>query len=394
MCDYKFIGEHLLEINNLSDNHFTYTIHRKQIMNFDPLKPFNNIPMLPPKVDLETKKVMRQLSESNRFLAELKGVAKTIPNRSILISTLVLQEAKDSSEIENIVTTHDELYKSEIFVEQNKNPAIKEVQRYASALEQGYELIKDDKLLTINRIIEIQKVLEDNDAGIRRVTGTNLKNTKTDEVIYTPPDDPLTMDKALSNLEKYVNNPDMHDLNPLIKMAVIHYQFETIHPFYDGNGRTGRIMNVLYLVINDLLEMPVLYLSRFIVENKSEYYRLLNEVRINDSWEDWILFMLKAVEITSKQSIELVKSIGQLMANFKKKIRDELPRIYSQDLLNLIFKYPYTKIDHVIKSLGVTRITASKYLEALTDKGLLVKHKIGKQNYYINDQLMDIFLKR
>lgn len=363
-------------------------------MNFDPLKPFNRIPMLPPEVDIETREVMRQLSNSSRFLAELKGIAKTIPNRSILISTLVLQEAKDSSEIENIVTTHDELYKSEIFVEQVKNPAIKEVRRYVSALVQGYELIKDDKLLTMNRIIEIQKVLEDNDAGIRRVTGTNLKNTKTDEVIYTPPDDPLVIDNALSNLEKYVNNPDMHDLNPLIKMAVIHYQFETIHPFYDGNGRTGRIMNVLYLVINDLLEMPVLYLSRFIVENKAEYYRLLNEVRINDSWEEWILFMLKAVEITSKQSIELVKSIGQLMANFKKKIRDELPRIYSQDLLNLIFKYPYTKIDHVVKTLGVTRITASKYLEELTNKGLLIKHKIGKQNYYINDQLMGIFLKR
>lgn len=363
-------------------------------MLFDPVKPFNSIPLLPPEFDLETKVILKQLAVAHRYLAELKGIAQTIPDRSILIRTLALQEAKDSSAIENIITTHDELYKSDLFADQFESPAAKEVHRYAKALVQGFNLIKDDKLLTVNRIIEIQKVLEDNDAGVRKIPGTVLKNTKTGETIYTPPDDPRVIIEALSNLEKYINDDEFHKVDPLIKMAVIHYQFETIHPFFDGNGRTGRIINVLYLVLNHLLEMPVLYLSRYIIENKPEYYELLNEVRTKNSWEAWVLFFLFGVSITSMKSIVLIKSMKALMREYETKIGNELPKIYSQDLLNLLFGHPYTKIEYVMNDLKVTRITATKYLNQLTDIGLLTKHKLGRNIYFVNDSLFDLFVKK
>jgi len=363
-------------------------------MLFDPAKPFNSMPLLPPEFELETKVILKQLAVSHRYLAELKGIAQTIPNRSILISTLALQEAKDSSAIENIITTHDELYKSDLFADQFESPAAKEVRRYAKALVQGFNLIKNDKLLTVNRIIEIQKVLEDNDAGVRKIPGTVLKNTKTGETIYTPPDDLRVIIEALSNLEKYINDDKFHEVDPLIKMAVIHYQFETIHPFFDGNGRTGRIMNVLYLVANDLLEMPVLYLSRFIIEYKADYYRLINEVRTKNNWEEWVLFILFAVQITAIDSIKLILKIKILMSEYKTKIRSELPKIYSQELLNLLFRHPYTKIEYVMNDLKVTRITATKYLNQLTDNGLLTKHKLGRNIYFVNDALFDLFVKK
>jgi Fic family protein len=363
-------------------------------MSINPENPFNSIPHLPPEFDLETKSVLKQLAVSHRYLAELKGIAQTIPNRSILINTLTLQEAKESSAIENIITTHDELYKSDLFADQIENPAAKEVHRYAKALTQGFNLILEDKLLTVNRIVEIQKVLEDNDAGIRKLPGTILKSTKTGETIYTPPDDPRVVVEALSNLEKYINDEEFHKVDPLIKMAVIHYQFESIHPFYDGNGRTGRIINVLYLVLNNLLETPVLYLSRFIIENKSDYYRLLNEVRTKNNWEEWVMFFLNGVQITAINSINLIKEIKWLMSEYKTKIRSELPKIYSKDLLNLLFRHPYTKIDFVIRVLKVTRITATKYLNELTEKGLLTKHKLGRNIYFVNDRLFELFVKK
>jgi Fic family protein len=363
-------------------------------MLFDPAKPFNSMPLLPPEFDLETKVILKQLIVAHKNLAELKGIVQTIPDRSILIRTLALQEAKDSSAIENIITTHDELYKSNLFADEIDSPAAKEVSRYAKALVQGFNLIKDDKLLTVNRITEIQKVLEDNDAGIRRIPGTVLKNTKTGETIYTPPDDPRVIFDALSNLAKYINDDEFHKVDPLIKMAVIHYQFETIHPFFDGNGRTGRIMNVLYLVANDLLEMPVLYLSRFIIEYKADYYRLINEVRTKNNWEEWVLFILFAVQITAIDSIKLILKIKILMSEYKTKIRSELPKIYSQELLNLLFRHPYTKIEYVMNDLKVTRITATKYLNQLTDNGLLTKHKLGRNIYFVNDALFDLFVKK
>lgn len=359
-------------------------------MLFDSVKPFNSMPLLPPEFELETKIVLKQLSVSHRHLAELKGIAQTIPNRAILISTLALQEAKDSSAIENIITTHDQLYKSDLFADQYESPAAKEVHRYARALVQGFNLIKDDKLLTVNRIIEIQKFLEDNDAGIRKIPGTVLKNSRTGETIYTPPDDPSVIIEALNNLEKYINDEEFHKVDLLIKMAVIHYQFETIHPFFDGNGRTGRIINVLYLVLHNLLEMPILYPSRFIIENKADYYRLINEVRTKNNWGEWVLFFLFGIQITAIDSIKLILEIKMLMSEYKIKIRSELPKIYSQDLLNLLFKHPYTKIEYVMNDLKVTRITATKYLNQLTDNGLLTKHKPGRNLYYVNEPLLEL----
>jgi len=363
-------------------------------MFFDPTKPFNSIPLLPPEFELETKEVLKQLAVSHRYLAELKGIAQTIPNRTILISTLALQEAKNSSAIENIITTHDELYKSDLFSDQFESPASKAVHRYSKALIHGYNLVKDDKILSLNKILAIQQILEDNDAGIRKLPGTVLKNTRTGVTTYTPPDNPDVILNALGNLERYINDPDIHKVDPLIKMAVIHYQFEAIHPFFDGNGRTGRIINVLYLVLNNLLEMPVLYLSRYIIENKADYYRLLNEVRTKNNWEEWILYMLTAVQVTAEDSIILIKEIKALISEYKFKMRGELPKIYSQDLLNLLFRHPYTKIEFVMNDLGVSRITATKYLNELTEKGLLTKNKLGRNIYYVNKPLFDLFVTK
>ena len=231
---------------------------------------------LPPKTNLETKKILKKAIQANRALAKLNGVAKIIPNSQILINSLVLQEAKDSSEIENIITTHDELYRASVDISNISNET-KEVQNYSKALLLGYNLVKDNELLLKKYIVAIQKELEQNDAGIRRQSGTVLKNEQTDEVIYTPPQEFELIDRLMSDLERYINEPN--DIDPLINMAIIHYQFESIHPFYDGNGRTGRIINILYLILNDLLDIPILYLSRYIIKNKADYYRLLQEVR-------------------------------------------------------------------------------------------------------------------
>jgi len=247
---------------------------------------------------------------ANRALANLNGVARIIPNSAILINSLVLQEAKDSSAIENIITTHDELYRANLDIESVTNEA-KEVQNYKEALLRGFSLVQEYKLLLNKHIIEIQSVLEKNSAGVRKQAGTNLKNTLTGEVIYTPPQDYATIQELLTNLEKYINEPN--EIDPLVNMAIIHYQFESIHPFYDGNGRTGRIINILYLILQDLLDIPVLYLSRYIITHKADYYRLLQEVRTDDKWEEWILYMLEAVEQTSLETIELINSISDLM---------------------------------------------------------------------------------
>ena len=233
-------------------------------------------PKLPLKKDIETKEILKATINANRALAKLNGVSKIIPNSNILINSLALQEAKDSSEIENIITTHDELYQADLDLK-NMTNATKEVQNYKNALLKGFELVKEHKLLLKKYIVEIQQELEQNDAGVRKQSGTNLANAKTGEVIFTPPQDYETIQELLDNLEKYIN--ESNDIDPLINMAIIHYQFETIHPFYDGNGRTGRIINILYLILNDLLDIPILYLSSYIIKNKADYYRLLQEVR-------------------------------------------------------------------------------------------------------------------
>lgn len=349
-----------------------------------------SISLLPLEMNLETKKVLKKLVKAHQALAELKGVASTIPNESIFINTLSLQEAKDSSEIENIITTHDEMFRSNQQEQQFASLAAKEVHSYASALKHGFEAVRKTELLTNNTILDIQSIIEENNAGFRKVPGTSLKNDTTGEVIYTPPQHPDQIIKLMKNLERFINDDSLSEDDPLIKMAIIHYQFESIHPFYDGNGRTGRIINILYLVKQKLLNIPVLYLSRYINHSKKDYYDFLQGVRSNQAWEDWILYLLDGVEKTSLQTITLIKKIKNLMQNTKNKMRSELPKIYSQDLLNNLFRHPYTKITFVMKDLDVSRPTASKYLEQLVELGLLTKHQIGKDNYYLNDQLFNL----
>ncbi|MEI8300954.1 MAG: Fic/DOC family N-terminal domain-containing protein, partial [Chlamydiota bacterium] len=339
---------------------------------------------------LETKPILKKLTKAHQALAELKGITGIIPNQSILINTLSLQEAKDSSAIENIITTHDELYTSDVSAKKFTSHAAKEVYSYATALKNGYEKVKKDKLLLNSHILEIQETLENNKAGFRKLPGTTLKNDQTGEVVYTPPQDANQILFLMTNLEKFINNNNLSSHDPLVKMAVIHHQFESIHPFYDGNGRAGRIINILYLVQQGLLNTPVLYLSRYINQNKQKYYELLQAVREQAAWENWILYILEGVEQTSYKTVQLIQDIRDLMQHHKHKIRNELPKIYSQDLLNNLFKHPYTKIEFVMEELQIHRNTASKYLEELTQVGLLDKHKIGKDSFYLNTSLFNL----
>ena len=348
---------------------------------------------LPLDKDIETKIILKKLASAHRALAELKGVVSTIPNENILINTLGLQEAKDSSAIENIITTQDDIYKAELNLEGFKSLNAKEVQNYISALKKGFSLIKQKEILTNNDIIQIQSELEKNNAGFRKVPGTALKNATTGEVVYTPPQDYETILDLMKNLEQFINDNSLSDFDPLVKMAIIHYQFESIHPFYDGNGRTGRIINVLYLVMNNLLDLPILYLSRYIIENKGNYYKFLQEVRETENWEDWILYMLNAVEQISKETLVLIGEIKKLMAEYKNTLRNNY-KFYSHELLNNLFKHPYTKIEFIENDLGVSRITASKYLNKLAKDGLLRKEKLGTGNYYINERLTEILKKQ
>lgn len=348
---------------------------------------------LPPLNFEETTAILKKLALAHRQLAELKGIAVSIPNQSILIETLALQEAKYSSAIENIITTQDAMFKQQVLGDVVSDPAAKEVSQYSDALKFGFELVKQNHLLTINHILEIHTRLAPASQGIRKLPGTQLINPATREVVYTPPQDYETVRQLMDNLVKYLNEPEIHEIDPLIKMAIIHYQFESIHPFYDGNGRVGRIINVLYLVLSDLLRLPILYLSRYIIRNKNEYYTLLRTLPETGNWEPWVLYMLDAVEQTSKETIVLINAIRELMLQYKHGIREKLPKIYSQDLINNLFRHPYTKIDFVMRDLKVTRPTASKYLGALVKNGFLQKAKIGTSNYYINTSLFNLFAK-
>ncbi len=348
---------------------------------------------LPLSVDLETKKVLKALPAAHAALAELKGIASTIPNQSILINTLGLQEAKDSSAIENIITTYDNLYKSELNLDGFNSQEAKEVQNYISALKRGFELISENNLLTTNTILQIQEVLEDNKAGFRKLPGTALKNAATGTTIYTPPQDYEDILRFMANLERYINDSAIQDCDPLIKMAIIHFQFESIHPFYDGNGRTGRILNILYLILEKLQTLPILYLSNYIINHKPDYYRILQEVREENLWEEWIVFMIKGVEETSRETIGLIAKIQNLMLDYKHRLRDNY-KFYSQELLNNLFKHPYTKIEFVVNDLGVSRLTAANYLNKLSEDKMLRKERIGTGNYYINVELFELLTKR
>lgn len=352
----------------------------------------HQIPKLPLSQDVETKAVLKQAAKAHRRLAELKGVALTIPNEQILISTLTLQEAKDSSAIENIITTHDEIFRAELYIENLRSPAAKEVQNYANALKKGFALVRKNKILTTSFILQIQEELEQNKAGFRKLPGTALKNQQTGETVYTPPQDYDTIVDLMQNLEVFINDDTISDFDPLVKLAIIHHQFESIHPFYDGNGRTGRIINILYLVTQNLLDLPILYLSRHIIQHKADYYQHLQHVRETQHWEPWLLFMLQGIEQTAVQTISLIENIKRLMMDYKQRIRTQFPKIYSQELLNNLFSHPYTKIEFVEEALGVTRKTAAGYLKELVDAGFLTLLKMGRSNFYLNQSLFNLFL--
>lgn len=348
------------------------------------------LPPLPPQAEIETIAILKQLSQSHRYLAELKGTSKTIPNESILINTLTLQEAKDSSEIENIITTHDDLYKENILID-TKKPASKEVYNYAQGLKLGFEIVRKEQLLLNKHILTVQKELLANNAGFSTQAGTKLVNSQW-QTVYTPPQNATVVLDLMSNLEKFINDSEFSNLDPLIKMAIIHYQFESIHPFYDGNGRTGRIINILYLVLQELLDIPILYLSRYITQNKAEYYQVLQDVRTKEDWEQLVLYFLKGIEITAKETIDLITNISNLMQQYKTDIQEKLPKIYSQDLINILFKNPYTKIEFVERELKISKRTAQNYLDSVAENGFLEKTKIGKSNYYMNNALIKVLM--
>ena len=345
--------------------------------------------MLPYKnVNLKTNKILEQLTLSSRALAELKGYSNTIPNMHILINAVTINEAKDSSAIENIVTTHDDIYK--VLTESGyKEENAKEVVDYRNAIWLGYEQIKKDGYINTNTIVKIQGTIEHNNAGIRKLPGTELKNSITGETIYTPPQSEQEIIAYLINLENFINN-NKDGIDPLIKVCLVHYQFESIHPFYDGNGRTGRILNILYLVLNNLIDSPILYLSKYINRTKQEYYKLFNEVRDNNNFEDWILYILKGIEITSKETITLIEKIQNEMKNYKEEFRSKLPKIYSKELLESLFYEVYTKISYIEKACNVTRLTASSYLNQLEEVGLLESEKIGRERLYKNTRLIKL----
>lgn len=352
-------------------------------------KPYNDLPFLPPKVELESHTILKQLVQSHKALAELKGYSELLPDKTLLLNTITLQEAKESSAIENIITTHDELYKSLILPKDKIDKTTKEVLNYRKSLWLGYEAVMKHKLITTNIIIEIQKTLEQNDAGIRKLPCTKLMNDKTQEIIYTPPEGENIILNLLTNLEYYINNNDDFT-DPLIKLAVLHYQFESIHPFYDGNGRTSRILNVLYLVLNELLDSPILYLSKYIIQTENDYYRLLQEIRTRNGWHEWILYILEGIEQTSKSTLSLIKRINNLKDSSIELVKSKLPNVYSKELIELLFTNVYTKIGILVEKEIASRNIASKYLNSLVEIGFLSKKKIGKETIFINKPLFDL----
>ena len=341
---------------------------------------------IPSPAKLEVKAVWQRLAEAHRHLAELKGLCESLPNRAILLDTLAIQEAKDSSEIENIITTHDELYAYD--QSSSASPAAKEVQNYVAALKDGFTDVVNSGLIRMSTILRVQEQVEQNNAGFRKLPGTVLKNQATGATVYEPPQDAVLIEKLMTQLVAFIHADD--DYDPLLRMAIAHHQFESIHPFYDGNGRTGRILNLLMLQREGLMELPVLYLSRYITSTKVQYYQLLQSTRETQGWVDWCVYILKGVALTARSEVRLIKQLRELMQTTKHRLRKELPKLYSQELLNNLFRYPYTKIEFVENDLGVSRITAAKHLDALVAAGYAEKKKIGRTNFYINRPLFTL----
>lgn len=359
-----------------------------QPMNLDPNQPYNDLPKLPPQVDIETKNILKASISANKALAELKGLAQTIPNQSIFINTISLKEAQYSSEIENIVTTTDELYQALSVSDQALSPEAKEVMRYRSALWEGHALLSKTGLITTNVLNATQEKLLENNAGIRTIPGTALKNAIKGETIYTPPSGKEVIQNKLKNLEDYIHTDD---IDPLIKLALIHYQFEAIHPYYDGNGRTGRILNVLYLVQQGLIDLPILYMSHYIIQNKKEYYGLLRNVTFKQDFEPWILYMLKGIEESAKETISKIKAIQKLMIETTEEIKKNFPKFYSKELVEVLFHQPYCKIKFLEENNIAKRQTGAEYLKQLEDAGILSSKKVGRETLFLNVRLFELF---
>lgn len=349
-------------------------------------KPYNELPLLPPKVNLELPEILKKAIKATRALGELKGAGKNIPNQAILINAIALQEAKESSEIENIFTTHDELYRA--FEDQEKVTDLhtKEVLRYQEALWYGYNSLVKKPLLTTNLFVELVQIIKQNQAGIRNTPGTKIVRDD-GQVIYTPPEGEEPIRIFLRNLEDFIHAED--DLEPLIKMAIIHYQFEAIHPFSDGNGRAGRIINVLYLIQQELIDLPVLYLSKYIIENKSKYYQLLREVTEQGEWKNWILYILDAIEKMAEYTKMKIDKIYQLKLDMADSLKKET-NFYSMELLEVIFQRPYCRIHHLEEAGIAKRKTASEYLYQMEAIGLMRPQKVGREMLFINDAFLKI----
>lgn len=368
-------------------------------MAFDPKTPYNDLPDLPPDFNAETReKLLNHLLTASRSLAELKGLCETMSEEALLnllFNTLVIQESRDSSAIENIVTTQDELYQGVLSTE-NANPAAKEVLSYRDALQSGLALMRENhNLITTNLLISIVQRIKQNQAGIRVQPGTVLKNSITGETLYTPPCCEEEIRRKMSGLEQFINLNEMNPIDPLIKLAMIHYQFESIHPFSDGNGRAGRILNILYLIQQQLIPQPVLYLSAYIIDNKQDYYRLLNEVTAKENWRDWILFMTTAINESALLSIRKIRGILAMKKEMEPQIFASLEKFGNRNqLLDLMFELPYLKIDLLVKNGIAHRETASVYLKKLEQDGLLTAYKVGKSAYFVNHRLMDLLVRR
>ena len=357
-------------------------------MSFDPRKPYNDLPLLPPSQDLETKNVLKKAISAHQTLAELKGAGDLIPNQTILINSIPLQEAKSSSEIENIVTTNDALFRATASEKATADLHAKEVLRYRKALKRGFALLAE-RPISVNLLVDVHRTMMNSESAIRKVSGTTIANPETGAVFYTPPEGEEIIRKKLANLEQFIHAHD--GLDPLIRLAVMHYQFEAIHPFHDGNGRTGRILNILYLVEQGLLKIPVLYLSRFIIQHKNDYYRLLRDVTYNQAWEPWILYMLTAVEETAAWTGRKVFLIRDLLERTATVCKKKLPgNVYSRELMDLIFIQPYCKIAFVVEAGLAERKTASVYLQKLEEIGVLNSAKIGREKIYLNPALVEL----
>lgn len=354
---------------------------------FNKSQPYNDLPLLPPQAELETKEILTKTIGASRALAQLNGAIRNLPNPSLFLDTLHLQEAKASSEIENIITTNDDLYQAVVADKKFDNAATKEVISYKEAIWLGFSRLEQRPFITTNLCIELVQCIKQNTAGIRTTPGTTLSNRQ-GEVIYTPPSGEQVIREKMANLEIFINEND--SIDPLIKMAISHYQFEAIHPFSDGNGRTGRILLLLQLKLEKLLDVPALFLSEYIIKHKDMYYEGLRSVTENNDWSTFIRYMLDMVESTAIKGLERLESIVQLMDSTGQEIKEKLPKVYSKDLVEVLFKLPYTKRQNLINADLGTPKTVGNYLIALEEAGFLKSIKVGKEKLYLNLPLMNI----